>query len=84
MILKNEFSMLLLNICLVLYRLVVLGFKRPITEDDMFMLNPREQSRNVIPKFERKWKAEVKKVYRSGIRCVHGSSCTLVNWSHEK
>ena len=65
-------------------RLVVLGFKRPITEDDMFILNPREQSRNVIPKFERKWKAEVKKVYRSGIRYVALHNPLLVSSTEQE
>ena len=41
-------------------RLVKIGYSRPLTEDDLFMLDESEQSRNVVPKFEEKWKVEVK------------------------
>ncbi|XP_048728231.2 multidrug resistance-associated protein 1-like [Ostrea edulis] len=38
--------------------LMISGYKTPLTEDKIFKLNPREQSKNVIPKFEAKWKRE--------------------------
>lgn len=37
---------------------MISGYKTPLTEDKIFKLNPREQSKNVIPKFEAKWKRE--------------------------
>ncbi|XP_053400561.1 multidrug resistance-associated protein 1-like [Mercenaria mercenaria] len=38
--------------------LVVTGYKKPLTEDDMFRLNPLDQSAEVVKKFEYYWKQE--------------------------
>ena len=42
-------------------RLMISGYKKPLTEDDIFFLHPREQSKNVIPRFEDQWKREKEK-----------------------
>ncbi|XP_053385666.1 multidrug resistance-associated protein 1-like [Mercenaria mercenaria] len=39
-------------------RLVVTGYRKPLTEDDMFALNPRDQSRTVVDKFEYHWREQ--------------------------
>ncbi|XP_062606443.1 multidrug resistance-associated protein 1-like [Saccostrea cucullata] len=40
--------------------LMISGYKTPVTED-IFSLNPREQSKTVIPRFEAKWEREKEK-----------------------
>ena len=37
-----------------------LGYKRPLTEEDLFELDESEQCKNVTPIFEQCWKEELK------------------------
>ncbi|XP_071095145.1 multidrug resistance-associated protein 1-like [Haliotis cracherodii] len=43
-------------------KLVFIGYKRGIEEDDLWDLNPRDQSRTLVPPFEKAWTQEVNKV----------------------
>ncbi|CAG5116675.1 unnamed protein product, partial [Candidula unifasciata] len=36
------------------------GYRKPLVEDDVFELNPRDQSRTVVPPFEKEWEKERK------------------------
>lgn len=47
-----------------LYSLMISGYKKPVTEGEIFQLNPREQSKTVIPRFEANWNKEKEK-YRT-------------------
>ena len=40
------------------YRLISLGYKRPLTEDDLYELHPTIQSQTVVPEFEKYWEQE--------------------------
>nr|AGI21024.1 ATP binding cassette family C protein [Azumapecten farreri] len=42
-------------------RLMVTGYKKTLTEEDVFNLGPSELSQNVVPRFERVWKRECAK-----------------------
>lgn len=44
--------------------LMISGYKKPVTEGEIFQLNPREQSKTVIPRFEANWSKEKEK-YRT-------------------
>ncbi|XP_060068351.1 multidrug resistance-associated protein 1-like [Ylistrum balloti] len=39
-------------------KLMVMGYRKTLTEDDVFNLNPSEQSNEVVPRFERVWQSE--------------------------
>lgn len=41
--------------------LVLDGYKKPLQEDDIWDLNPRDAHTTVIPKFDKSWKAELEK-----------------------
>lgn len=43
---------------------MISGYKKPVTEGEIFQLNPREQSKTVIPRFEANWNKEKEK-YRT-------------------
>lgn len=43
---------------------MISGYKKPVTEGEIFQLNPREQSKTVIPRFEANWSKEKEK-YRT-------------------
>ncbi|XP_067661101.1 multidrug resistance-associated protein 1-like [Haliotis asinina] len=43
-------------------KLVVIGYKRGIVQEDLWDLNPRDQSKTLVPPFEKEWAEEVKKV----------------------
>ncbi|KAL5009766.1 hypothetical protein ScPMuIL_012071 [Solemya velum] len=42
-------------------KMMFLGFKRPLTEKDMFSLHPHNLSRNVVSRFQFMWKQECRK-----------------------
>ncbi|XP_060605432.1 multidrug resistance-associated protein 1-like [Ruditapes philippinarum] len=42
--------------------LVVTGYRKPLTEDDMFALNPSEQSKTVVNEFESHWRQQEIKI----------------------
>ena len=44
------------------FSLIKLGYRRPLTDDDVFMLNSSEQSKTVVPVFEAVWEDEKKKL----------------------
>lgn len=41
--------------------LIINAYKKDLTEDDLFDLNPRDASDRVIPQFEEQWDKEVSK-----------------------
>jgi hypothetical protein len=49
-------------------RLVVLGYQRPLTQADLWGLNPEDTSREVSPPFERRWLKELNKCRRYSLR----------------
>ncbi|KAJ8315796.1 hypothetical protein KUTeg_007946 [Tegillarca granosa] len=40
------------------------GYKRPLTEKDLFQLLPRDQTANVIPRFDKNWRKEAIKAQK--------------------
>ena len=49
-----------------------LGYSRPLTEDDLFILGTSEQTKNIVPAFEAHWDSERKKLEVKTIRyCPH-------------
>ncbi|XP_005096296.1 multidrug resistance-associated protein 1 [Aplysia californica] len=67
------------------------GYKKTLLEDDVFQLNPRDKSANVIPHFESCWQKEMNRckavnserrrqsLYSSGYHKVHRTSSGNVN-----
>lgn len=43
------------------HSLVITAYKKDLTEDDLFDLNPRDASDKVIPQFSAQWEKEVAK-----------------------
>lgn len=44
------------------YSLIYKGFKRPLTDDDLWTLSDSNSSKDVVPKFLDAWKKEEEKV----------------------
>ncbi|KAK3589166.1 hypothetical protein CHS0354_018871 [Potamilus streckersoni] len=55
-------------------RLLLTGYRKPLTETDIFSLNPREQSLSVIPRFERRLQQEkeIVRQYRNKNILING------------
>ena len=45
-----------------IFRLIKLGYERPLTEDDLYTLQTSNQSKSVIPVFEANWQKELMKL----------------------
>lgn len=43
---------------LLVYRLILQGFKRPLVNDDLWALGKNNKSMNIVPKFMEKWAKE--------------------------
>lgn len=41
--------------------LAITGFRRSLTEDDLWALNPQDSSKEVVPKFDKFWEKSLKK-----------------------
>ena len=62
-------------------RLLRTGYKSPLEADDVFRLNPRDESRSVVPPFERAWMKELSRVRRLNRRHRWGD-CPLDRWGY--
>lgn len=51
---------------LVSTRMMVMGYKRPLEEKDLWSLNPEDCSERVVPQLVGRWNTECQKVKRSG------------------
>lgn len=46
--------------------LIINAYKKDLTEDDLFDLNPRDASDRVIPQFSEQWEKELSKHRKTG------------------
>uniref|UniRef100_A0A7N8XQL6 Multidrug resistance-associated protein 1 n=1 Tax=Mastacembelus armatus TaxID=205130 RepID=A0A7N8XQL6_9TELE len=49
-----------------LFRMMIMGYKHPLEEKDLWSLNPEDCSQAVVPQIVHHWKTECQKVKRSG------------------
>ena len=69
---KAQGGLLFLSMSIFIYRLMKLGYSRPLTEDDLFILGTSEQTKNIVPAFEAHWDSERRKLEVKTIRyCPH-------------
>uniref|UniRef100_A0A8C2AT71 Multidrug resistance-associated protein 1 n=1 Tax=Cyprinus carpio TaxID=7962 RepID=A0A8C2AT71_CYPCA len=52
--------------------LMVIGYKRPLEEKDLWSLNTEDKSEKVVPQLVRRWDQECNKVKRSEVRTAKG------------
>ena len=45
----------------VLASLIVRGYKNPLQHSDLWDLNPSDECKNIVPRFEKAWKKQVLK-----------------------
>jgi hypothetical protein len=58
----NPLSLSSFKLWILFLRLVVTGYRKPLTEDDMFALNPSDQSKTVVNEFESHWRQQEIKI----------------------
>ncbi|XP_067676731.1 multidrug resistance-associated protein 1-like isoform X1 [Haliotis asinina] len=69
-------------------KLVIIGYKRGIVEEDLWDLNPRDQSQTLVPPFEKEWSEEVKKVktknniLRSKRKVIYTNGAVSIGHTH--
>lgn len=48
-------------------KLIIKSFKETITDDDIWLLHPRDQSKNIVPAFQKTWEHETNKYRRNDL-----------------
>uniref|UniRef100_A0A8B9R1C5 Multidrug resistance-associated protein 1 n=1 Tax=Anas platyrhynchos TaxID=8839 RepID=A0A8B9R1C5_ANAPL len=68
-----------LNSLFAFYRLISIGYKKPLERDDLFELNESDSPYSVCPNFEKQWKKEIQKGMKS-FHFFHKQSLILPLW----
>uniref|UniRef100_A0A8B9ZU15 Multidrug resistance-associated protein 1 n=1 Tax=Anas zonorhyncha TaxID=75864 RepID=A0A8B9ZU15_9AVES len=66
-------------VCLFFFRLISIGYKKPLERDDLFELNESDSPYSVCPNFEKQWKKEIQKGTKS-FHFFHKQSLILPLW----
>ncbi|XP_069356357.1 multidrug resistance-associated protein 1 isoform X3 [Maniola hyperantus] len=65
--------------------LALTGFRRSLTENDLWALNPQDSSKEVVPKFDKFWEKTLKKRENaSGTKATYSKNAASVNFKPEK
>nr|QCO93576.1 ATP-binding cassette subfamily C member 5 [Chilo suppressalis] len=65
--------------------LALTGFRRNLTENDLWALNPQDSSREVVPRFDKFWERSLKKRENSsGAKATYSKNSASVNFKPEK
>ncbi|CAD0199749.1 unnamed protein product [Chrysodeixis includens] len=64
--------------------LAITGFRRSLTEDDLWALNPQDTSKEVVPRFDKFWEKSLKKrEIANGTKATYRKTSASVNFKPE-
>ncbi|CAH0750174.1 unnamed protein product [Diatraea saccharalis] len=64
--------------------LALTGFRRDLTENDLWALNPQDSSKEVVPRFDKFWERSLKKrANSSGAKATYSKTSASVNFKPE-
>ncbi|XP_026871524.2 multidrug resistance-associated protein 1 isoform X1 [Electrophorus electricus] len=65
-------------------RLLMQGYRRPLEEKDLWVLNPEDQSRTVVPQLVRRWDQECNKVKRLQEKSMYSQKQSVMDNKDER